>query len=836
MISRRKKLYLSFAACLLASVPPAAQQQQHSGAGALPTIAEKTAGMEKREGYFPFYWDAKGGTIWLEIDKWDAEFLYVNSLPAGVGSNDIGLDRGQLGAERVVKFQRTGPRVLLTAVNLDYRAGSNDPAERQAVEDSFAQSVLWGFNVAAEEGARALVDASAFFLRDAHDVSGTLRRTQQGQFRLDATRSAFYLPRTRNFPQNTEVEATLTFTGEEPGAWLRSVTPAPQAVTVRQHHSLVQLPDAGYRMRAFDPRGGFFGINYMDYATPVTEPILKRFISRHRLQKKDPRAAVSEAVKPIIYYLDPGAPEPIRGALLDGARWWNQAFEAAGFKDAFRVEMLPPDADPMDVRYNLIQWVHRSTRGWSYGSSVTDPRTGEIIKGHVTLGSLRVRQDFLIAEGLLGPYDSGSLPSTPRQREGLALALARLRQLSAHEVGHTLGISHNYIASTAQRASVMDYPHPLVKLRADGSLDVSEAYATGIGQWDKVAIAWGYQDFPAGTHEPAALEAILRDARTRGLHFLSDQDARPPGSAHPLAHLWDNGANAVDELDRVMTIRAAALKNFSEKNVREGMPRATLEEALVPVYMFHRYQVEAAVKVLGGLNYTYAVRGDGQKPLDRVLPAEQRRALAALLRAISPDALALPEPLLALIPPRPFGYARTRELFRGRAGLAFDSIAPAETAASFTLGLLLNAERAARLVEQRARDAQQPSLGEVLDAVLAATWRAPARPGLPGEVQRAVNSASLHQLMALAANERATSQVRAIAAQRLEALRTWLAAQARTAVSADQRAHLAFGAAQIKKFQDDPRQMALPRPFDPPDGPPIGSISPWICDWDRWEM
>jgi hypothetical protein len=635
------------------------------------------------------------------------------------------------------------------------------------------------------------------------------------------------------------VEATLTYTGDEPGGFVRAVTPVPQAITVRLHHSFVQLPDAAYRPRRFDPRGGFFGINYFDYATPFSEPIQQRFISRHRLQKKDPRAPVSEAVEPIIYYLDRGAPEPIRGALLDGARWWNQAFEAAGYKDAFRVELLPEDADPMDVRYNVIQWVHRATRGWSYGATVTDPRTGEIIKGHVTLGSLRVRQDFLIAEGLLGPYPAGARVNTPQQRAAMEMALARLRQLSAHEVGHTLGITHNYIASMANRSSVMDYPHPLVKVAADGSLDLSDAYATGIGAWDKVAVTWAYQDFPSGTDEPAALDEILRDARARGLHFLADQDARPPGSAHPAVHLWDNGANAVDELLRVMKVRAVALRSFSEKNIREGAPLATLEEALVPIFMLHRYQVEAAVKVVGGLNYTYAMRGDGQRPTELVSPAEQRRALDALLLTLRPVALALPEALLEQIPPRPFGYGRNRELFRAQTGLTFDALGPAETAAGFTAALLLHAERAARLVEHNARDAQQPGLGEVLEKLLAATWRAPRRaqdPGYAAEIERSVDNAVLYHLMALAANERARTQVRAIAHLQLEGLRRWLAAPPAAAGGEALRAHFAFAAAQIKKFQEDPKLIPLARPLEPPDGPPIGSPldsdEPW-CTWNE---
>ncbi len=801
------------------------------------TIAEKTTGMEKYPGFFTFYWDAKGGKLWLEIpaDRFGAEFLYVNSLPAGLGSNDIGLDRGQLGGERIVRFERSGPKVLLIQPNYDYRAISNDVAERRAVEQAFAQSALWGFEVAAEEDGRVLLDASNFYLRDAHNVVGRLRQTQQGTYRLDPTRSAFYLDRTKNFPKNTEVEATLTFASDQPGRLVGTVAPSADSVTLRQHHSFVELPGPGYTPRAFDPRAGYFGISYFDYATPIDQPIQKRFIARHRLAKKDPRAARSEPVAPIIYYLDPGTPEPIRSALLDGARWWNQAFEAAGYSNAFRVEMLPDGADPMDVRYNLIQWIHRSTRGWSYGSTVTDPRTGEIIKGQVSLGSLRVRQDFLIAEGLLAPYETG----TPASPAAIQMALARLRQLSAHEVGHTLGLGHNYIASTVNRASVMDYPHPLAKLAADGSIDLSDAYATGIGEWDKIAIAYGYQDFAPGTDEHAALTNILTDAMQRGLAFLSDQDARPPGSAHPATHLWDNGANAVDELERILLVRAAALQRFGERNITPGTPLAMLEEVLVPLYMSHRYQAEAAAKVIGGMSYTYALRGDGQQPTQIVPVAEQRRALDAVLRTLTPETLALPESLLRLIPPRPDGYqGGERERFRGRTGLTFDAVAPAEAAAGFVLSFLLHPERAARLEEFRARDANHPGLGEVVDALLAATVQAPAKDNLDGAVQRTVNLAVLYQLMALAADNRAAGQARAVAAQKLDDLMKWLESRGRTVENETWQAHYNFAAAQIAKFQEDPSKLPLPQPLAPPDGPPIGSrvgfgvgSGPWLCNW-----
>lgn len=816
-------LCINLALLLSFSANPARAQEKPSS----PTIAEKTAGSQKLAGYFNLYWDAKQGKLWLEIDKWGTEFLYQSGLSAGVGSNDIGLDRGQLGATRIVRFDRSGPKILLVQANLDYRAVSNDADERRAAHDSFAESALWGFTVAAEEKDHVLVDATEFFLRDAHGVPVALRRTKQGAYHLDGSRCSLYLPNTKNFPLNTEVEATLTFTGDDPGKWVRDVTPSPESITVREHHSFVQLPPPGYKPRVYDPRSSFFGISYMDYATPISEPIVKRFIARHRLEKKDPKAAMSEPVQPIVYYLDRGAPEPIRSALLEGARWWNQAFEAAGYKNAFRVELMPEGADSMDLRYNVIQWVHRATRGWSYGAGVIDPRTGEIIKGHVTLGSLRVRQDFLIAEGLLAPYERGK-PVSPKMQE---MALARLRQLAAHEVGHTLGLMHNYSASTVNRSSVMDYPPPYVKLGPDGTPDLSEAYATGIGEWDKVSIAFGYQDFPTGADEHAALNKILLDAFARGQRYLTDQDARPAGSSSSLAHLWDSGANAVDELNRIMQVRAAALKRFGENNIREGAPLATLEDVLVPLYMFHRYQVEAASKLVGGMDYTFALRGDGQMPTKIVAPAEQRRALAAVLATLKPEALALPEPLLKIIPPRPPDYEHGREHFKIRTSPAFDALAPAEGAAQHTLQFLFNPERAARLVEFHARNEENPSLQDVLDAILAATWKSARGSGYSGEIARKVDDVALYDLMALSANERASEEVRAIASLKLEELRAWLAAKQGSTKDEAERAHFFFAASQIAQFQKDPKKMESLFPAEPPDGPPIGADD----DGDAWE-
>ncbi len=813
-----------------AGLKPGADIRATAGAGAEDakagtTIAEKTAGAQKLAGYFNLYWDARAGKLWLEIDKWGTEFLYQSSLPAGIGSNDIGLDRGQLGATRIVRFERSGNKVLLIQSNLDYRAVSNDDDERRAVRDSFAESALWGFAVEAEDGDRVLVDATKFFMRDAHHVPEALRRTKQGAYKLDDSRCALYLPRTKNFPLNTEVEATLTFAGDEPGQWVKDVTPSPESITVREHHSFVQLPPPGYKPRVYDPRSSFFGISYMDYATPISEPIVKRFTARHRLQKKDPKAAVSEAVQPIVYYLDRGAPEPIRSALLEGANWWQQAFEAAGYKNAFRVELMPEGADPMDLRYNVIQWIHRATRGWSYGEAIIDPRTGEIIKGQVSLGSLRVRQDYLIAEGLLAPYEKGRGGSSERKPDKMQeMALARLRQLAAHEVGHTLGLQHNYAASTVNRSSVMDYPPPGATLGADGVPDLSQAYATGIGEWDKVSITWGYQDFAAGADEHAVLNHILDDAFShRHLRYLTDQDARPAGSSSSVAHLWDSGTNAVDELERLMKVRAAALRRFGENNIREGAPLATIEDVLVPIYMLHRYQVEAASKLVGGMDYTFALRGDGETPTQIVAAAEQRRALVAVLATLKPEELALPESLLKIIPPRPVDYPRGREHFKIRTSPAFDALAPAEAAAQQTLQFLFNPQRAARLVEFHARDTANPSLEEVLNQILASTDTSARSAGYLGEIGRVVDNTALYGLMILASDAKAAVQVRAVASLELDRLGQRLAAAAKTEQDSALRAHFFFAAAQIEQFQKDPTKLNLTAPAEAPDGPPIGA-------------
>ena len=781
-----------------------------------PTIATKTAGLERTDGFYPYYYAPEEGKLYLLLERTNEDFLYVNSLAAGLGSNDIGLDRNQLGNTRVVFFKRVGPKVLLQQRNLDYRAVSDNPAEAESVAEAFAQSVIEGFKVVAKSGDTVLIDLTPLLLSDAHGVAARLKKAKEGTYKVSEDRSALYPERTKNFPENTEFEATITFTGEPTGSNIGSVTPNSESFTLRMHHSFVQLPDEGYQPRTFDPRSGYYPTSYADYATPINQSLIKRFITRHRLEKKDPTAAVSEPVEPIVYYLDRGAPEPIRSALLEGARWWNQAFESAGYRDAFRVEVLPEDADPLDVRYNVINWVHRSTRGWSYGSSVTDPRTGEIIKGHVLLGSLRVRQDYLIAQGLVAAYGKDGTTPDPRLEE---MALARLRQLSAHEVGHTIGLAHNFAASTNDRSSVMDYPAPYITLTEDGEMDFSQAYATGIGAWDKQTIKYGYTDYPDAVAETAGLAEVLAESERLGLRYISDPDARPQGSSQPEAHLWDNGSDPVAEMDRLLKLRHVALRKFSEQNIPVGTPLSELESVLVPVYLMHRYQVEAVAKMIGGYEYDYGVRQVGITP--KYLPTDpvtQHSAVTTLLTTLSSQVLSLPDNLHTLIPPPALGYGRNRELFTTQNGGGLDPLGMAQSAADNTLTFLLHADRLARVAEQHALYGEAyPTLEDYLDELtdfIDKQVRASKRDTYGAELANLSERRYVHHLIQLAADKSISGAVSAAAVGQLNDYLT-----RSVAAPTDHNAYLQR---LVRLFLNNPESyepVAVPAL---PDGSPIG--------------
>ena len=802
-----------------------------SSPGGMPSIEAKTAGMRHMSGFLPLHWDAKNGRLYMEIPRLKMDMLYLDSLPYGTGSNDLGLDRGQVSPARLVHFERFGPKVLLVQPNQAFRSSAQDPAEQLAVRQSFPESILASFNLAAENagdtaGGAVLVDATEFFLRDAHDVADAL--VKQGTYKLDPARCAIDIDATRAFPKNTEVEAVLTFTSDAPahGSFVREVTPDAHALSLREHQSFLELPEPGFVARRYDPRAGYFALQFRDYAAALGAPLDQYLILRHRLIKQDPSCVTAcVAVRPIQYYVDRGAPEPIRSALVEGASWWDQAFQAAGWAPGtFRVAALPEGADPMDARYNIIQWVHRFTRGWSYGHPVADPRTGEIIKGNVTLGSLRGRQDYLIAEALLSPYVTGKKLSQQTDPM-LAMALARTRQLAAHETGHTLGLAHNFAASSfphtpAESVSVMDYPHPWVTLDKNGVPDLSAAYAVNIGVWDKVAIDYGYRQFAAGANEHAELERIMSEATRSGLYFIGDEDSRPASSAHPHAHLWDNGPDAADELLRILKIRAAALARFGENAIAPGTPLAQLQDTLVPLYLMHRYQTEAAIKEIGGLDYRFQLRGDGQRNAAIVAAEEQRKALHAVLDTLSAETLTIPEALLQILPPRTPELELTRESFASQTGLTFDPIAAAESAADLTLATLFEPHRAARIVEYAARmGANSLSLQEVIDGALMTNRpRAPETDErtLPAAVRAAVYARTVEALLTLAADPLDAVAVRAIACAKLEDIRR------RSDLNSPLQAYLS---SRIRQFQSDPAKFVVVKQVPAPPGMPLGETS-----------
>lgn len=784
------------------------------------SYAEFIKGKLLHQGYFSFYLDDKTGQVFLEIENFDQEFLFQSGLPHGIGSNDIGLDRGQLGDTRLVRFEKVGEKVFLRQLNTYFRANTDNTLEQQAVDEAFASSIIWGFKVShsSADNNKTLIDYTPFLLSDIHNLSAQLKRTKQGSYSVDASRSGVYKKRTKAFPNNTELEATVTYKGSNAGAYLRSVTPDASAVTVNLHHSLVKLPDDHYQTRKFHPYSGFWQHSYADYASAIDEPLIKRNIPRHRLKKKNSSAKVSEAVEPIIYYLDAGVPEPVKSALLEGARWWDQAFSSIGYKNAFQVKLLPSDADPMDVRYNVIQWVHRATRGWSYGSSVIDPRTGEIIKGHVTLGSLRVRQDYLIALGLTSPFKNANTDTSAMKE----MALARIRQLSAHEVGHTLGIAHNFAASVNNRASVMDYPHPLITLE-NNNISLASAYAKDIGEWDKFVVAYGYADVDKA-QEVQYLTELVAATQQKGLAYVSDPDARPQSGAHTTGHLWDNGKNAADELIRVLKVRALALDNFGLNSIPMGTPMSELEQVLVPIYNFHRFQVQAAAKLIAGVDYGYQLRSEQFSNQQKMVAGKsQQAALDALMATLSTKTLTLPAKITALIPPKAYGYSRDRESFTSQTGLTFDPISAAEASAKHTLSLLLNSERLARLQQQAMLDEDIPSVALLLNNLLNSTVKSAPKNSTALLVQQRVNQQLVEHLTELWHSQNVVPEVRAEIYITLTDLAQWLSDKRSTRKYKGSRAHFQLLAQQINYSLAHDKSSKTASKIELPPGSPIGN-------------
>lgn len=787
-------------------------------AQSLPSIEETVAGKQHMEGYFDLYWDEATGKMYWEIDQLDTEFLYQVSMGSGLGSNPIGIDRGQLRGTYLLTAQRVGPKLMLKEPNYRYQALSDNPLERLAVRDAFAPSIIWGFDIVAASGESVLVDATEFFVRDTRDVIGQIASRGQGNFTLDKSRSAFYLENTKTFPENVEIEVELTYTSSNPGNLVNSVAATGNAITLRQHHSLIKLPDDEFQTRVADPRIGVNGPTIMNYAAGIGEGMPIHLIAKHRLVKKDPTAERSEPVEPIIYYVDSGTPEPIKSALIEGASWWNQAFEAAGFINGFQVKELPEGADPQDVRYNMIHWTHRRTRGYSYGASVIDPRTGEILKGNVNLGSLRLRQDYLHGQGMIPAFDYLERVAD-NNTASVNMALDRVRQLSAHEVGHTLGFPHNYLASSYDRESVMDYPAPLVEITDDGELDFSNAYVQRIGEYDKLAVRYSYQQFLPGEDEAEELAKIVQESLDRGLIFLAHNNNSFVGAGQQYASVWDNGSNLVDHLKHEIEVRRIGLESFGLANIREGEPVSTLEDVLLPLYMHHRFQMNAAAQSIGGADYRYALRGDGQIPFQIIPGEEQRDALETVLSTLSPEFLALPQRILDLLPPAAYRF-NPSEPFPGRTGLLFDPLAAAEASASLSVSMILHPARMARLVAYGSMGGSienYPDLEEVIDRLIAVTWGA-STPDNEYHLQilRTVQRVTANEMMVQASSDQASGAVKAVLMDRLEKLARRLERQGNAI-----NAHQAAMVADIRRWQQR-TEGTMPGPaLQMPAGDPI---------------
>jgi hypothetical protein len=798
-----RKILLSAAALAIAFSTVAAQQA--------PSIATATARMEKRDGFIPVYLNDRTGQILLEIPRDSSRALMLTTLATGLGSNPIGLDRGSGGGEQVARFERSADKVLVIFENTQYRSSGGADHLRSVLE-AFPPSTIAALPIVAEEGGRILVDATDFVMRDWNDVASTLQRSQQGGYSVARDRSHVYRPYTKAFPDNTEIDVALTWAANaNPGGIVSRIVPDGKAITLRQHITLMRLPDDNFKPRVADPRVGFFGVTFKDYAQPIQSPLEQTWAARHRLERVNPNDPNSPIKNPIVYYIDRGIPEPMRTATFQGVSWWSDAFDRAGLKGGFKVEWLPDGADPMDVRYNVVQWENRNERGWSVGGALTDPRTGEMLKGMARLDSHRARTDYNIYAAFMGADASPA---------DTAFVLARVRQVSAHEVGHTLGLGHNYIASTYERASVMDYPAPRVLL-TNGAIDLSQAYGSGPGAYDVWAIHWGYGIFPAA-QEKDSLKAIMADGLKKGFLYLSDADARPENAADPRTNLWDDGATPGDFLKHQVDVRRVAMAHFGLRNIRDGDPLALLQDRFPLLYFFHRFAINSVTKTIGGMEYANPLKGDGQQATRPISGARQRQALASLLAELQPSELAIPDTVLTLFPPR-FDAGSNVELLGTHTTPVFDELGAARTLSQMIIDGILQPERAARLVQFASRGANPLTLAETIDKLVAATWNGPAQPSAKlSALQRTTQRALADRLLMLAADKDAAPEVRAMAEFKIVQLKSKAAATAAAPGIDEVRAHWHSIAGDFTRWIER-RELPAPTPaLRAPPGDPFG--------------
>ena len=656
-------------------------------------------------------------TIHVTLPAPDAEgrsgcYIYASSLRSGLGSPTIRLDRGMVGDEQVLCFRRMGEKVAAVFENPRFRA-SGDAATERGARESFPFTVAAMLPVVTAQGNGALVvDMAPFLSQDAIGIAAALNGDGRN-YRLAPQLSAVDTASLKVFPDNLEIDAVQTFTSDAPGGEARMLAPDPRQISFTVHHSIVRLPEPGFVPRLADPRAPVFGPLIYDYGAALGQPVAVQLAARFRLEKTDPAAERSTVKKPIVFYIDPAAPEPVRSALMEGVNYWSRSFERAGLIGAFRAEILPEGADPLDVRYNMVNWANRLTRGWSYGGGIRDPRTGEIIKGNVVIGALRVRQDIAIFESLVGTAQNG----TGGPNDPVRVALDRMRQLGAHEVGHAIGFMHNFAGSTQGRTTVMDYPPPRIRI-TDGRIDLSDAYATGGGAWDDFAVDWLYADPAPGVDPDAAAREEAQAAA--GLAFIADIDGRSPDLPSPIGSMWDDGPDPLAALANTLAVRELGLAAFGEQVLLPDEPLANLRRKFVPLWLLHRYDVDAAGKLIGGLDYRYKVRGDNRPLPAPFAAATQRAAIAALVGTLAPARLTVPDRLVPLLsvpttslPDPQFNT----EVFANAGAAAFDPLVAADAAAQLTLDSLLAPARLTRLFEQNRRDPAMPGVGEVLEAL-----------------------------------------------------------------------------------------------------------------------